>query len=70
MDFKDILISAETAAMLRVNGRDDCNRGIEMSKGWKEVAELCGFDPNSRTPASEAYEDGYYSGTFKSLKGV
>jgi hypothetical protein len=62
MNMKDIAISSGLRAILEANGRDDCNRGINMHTGWQEVAELGGFDLYARTPAREAYEDGYYSG--------
>jgi hypothetical protein len=68
MDLNDILISKGTRAALKANGRDDCDHGIQMREGWAEVAKLCGFDPHSRTPARESYEDGYYSGRFGSKR--
>ena len=63
VNIRDICFDKATRALLEANGRDDCNRGISMYDGWQEVAQGCGFDPHSRTPAREAYEDGYYSGT-------
>jgi hypothetical protein len=68
MNLQDIMFSAGTRALLEANGKSDCERGIDMRKGWQEVARGAGFDPNMRTPAREAYEDGYYSGKFGSKR--
>lgn len=64
---KDILISPLTYDLLKENGKMDCNAGTDMHTGWREVAKECGYS-EGRTPAREAYEDGYYSGTFGSTK--
>lgn len=63
MELKDISISALTRELLEVNGKSDCDNGIDSYAGWKEVAEGCGFDVGARSPAYEAYMDGYYKGT-------
>jgi hypothetical protein len=65
---QDILISPLTHDLLEANGKMDCERGIDMRTGWQEIATEMGFDPNTRTPAREAYEDGYYAGKFGSKK--
>lgn len=62
MDLKDIVISKITYDLLFENGRMDCESGIDMYKGWQECATVAGFDPHGRTPAREAYQDGYYAG--------
>jgi hypothetical protein len=64
---QDIMVAAITYSLLYDNGKSDCNRGINMHMGWREICDKMGFYPG-RTPASEAYEDGYYSGTFGSMK--
>ena len=64
MNLKDIFLDNGTRALLEANGEDDGLRGIDMCTGWHEVAELCGFT-NGRTPAREAYEDGWYRGAMK-----
>jgi len=61
MNLKDISFSKGTRALLEANGRNDCNRGISMYEGWNEICQAMGFS-SGRTPAREAYEDGYYSG--------
>ena len=65
MTLKDIVLSEGTRVMLEANGASDCLRGIDMYTGWREVAELCGFDAHTQTPASEAYKDGWYRGAAK-----
>ena len=59
---KDVIIDPLTYKLLKENGKIDCERGIPIYQGWKDLRELAGYSPG-RTPASEAYEDGYYSGT-------
>lgn len=68
MNLNEVLLSPLTESLLRENGRDDCGRGIDKYTGWQEVATAMGFDASRRTPAQEAYFDGYYSGSFGSKK--
>lgn len=68
MNLQDIILSPGTRVMLEANGKSDCDRGVSMHDGWRDVATSCRFDPHRRTPAREAYEDGYYSGKFGSKK--
>ena len=67
MELKDIIISPLTYDLLKENGKKDCEAGINMHTGWEEVRKGAGYSAG-RTPAREAYEDGYYSGTFESKK--
>lgn len=65
MDMKDIVISKTTYALLKENGRVDSQRfkegkGPDLYDSWKNCAEECGYDFNRRTPAEEAYKDGWY----------
>ncbi len=62
MNLKDIYFNKGMYALLKENGRLDCNDGKDSYKGWKEICELMGYS-SGRTPAYEAYMDGYYSGT-------
>lgn len=63
MELKDISFSNETRELLELNGESDCNYGIDMVQGWDELAVLCNYTRHTRTPAREAYEDGYFKGT-------
>ena len=60
---KDISFSEGTRIILEANGKSDCEHGIDKIDGWREICKEMGFF-EGRTPAREAYEDGYYSGTF------
>ena len=62
MTLKDIVVSPLTYDLLKENGRLDCNAGKSMHDGWEEIRKDAGYSAG-RTPAREAYEDGYYSGT-------
>ncbi len=53
-------IDKGTYTLLKANGESDRQHGIDMHKGWEEVATHCGYPVHQRTPAREAYEDGYY----------
>ncbi len=55
---KDI-IGPATRVLLMVNGASDRSAGTSMYDGWREIAKECGFS-EGRTPAREAYEDGWY----------
>ena len=68
MKLQDIVFNDLARKLLEENGRLDCNKGIPMYDGWCDCATQGGFTPTGRTPAREAYEDGYYSGTFGSTK--
>jgi hypothetical protein len=57
---QDIMIAGLTYDLLKENGRLDAKNGINMHEGWREICDAMGYYPG-RTPASEAYEDGYYS---------
>lgn len=65
MDLNDIIVSNGVRVLvvitLEANGRMDAADGKSLYDGWQEVAKECGYDPAQRTPAREAYEDGYYS---------
>lgn len=61
LSFKDICIDATTTRLLNEAGRQDAEKGIDKYAGWKVVAAECGYDHHRRTPAEEAYLDGYFS---------
>ncbi len=61
MDLKDIVFSSRTYDLLKENGRLDQLAGIDRDAGWADVCAKAGYDPNRRTPAREAYEDGWYT---------
>lgn len=65
LTLQDIVLPEDTRSALYLNGKVDATSGMSPHTGWKEVAKLCGFDPTRRTPAQEAYLDGYYSVTRK-----
>ncbi len=60
---KDLCLGRGERELLFANGQIDRADGKHMYQGWQEVAEMCGYTPHARTPAREAYEDGYYAGT-------
>jgi hypothetical protein len=49
----------DTCALLRVCGRQDAAEGIDKYTGWNKLREEMGFS-DGRTPAMEAYLDGWY----------
>lgn len=57
---QDLALSPVTQKLLRENGRLDRKAGKSVSLGWQELAEELGYDPWQRTPAEEAYRDGWY----------
>lgn len=59
-ELKDIMIDSLTYDLLYENGHLDAKAGKSRQDGWDEICVLTGF-ANERTPAREAYEDGYYS---------
>jgi hypothetical protein len=59
---KDVFIDAATTRLLHAAGAQDAAKGVDKYSGWKVVAAECGYDPHKRTPAEEAYLDGWYSG--------
>jgi len=58
-----LCLSKITHDALFQNGKLDCENGVDHDAGWKEIAKKCGLS-TGRTPAQEAYLDGYYSTTF------
>lgn len=57
------LIDETTRGLLKINGLDDGRRGITKEDGWKEISDACEYPPMStRTPALEAYLDGWFEG--------
>lgn len=64
LSLQDIVLAPLTRELLEENGRIDAEKGISMLWGWSELAEQLGFD-TGRTPAREAYEDGYFKGKKK-----
>lgn len=66
VNINDIVLSPLTKSILSELGRLDAKRFFETKEhdqysSWKQCAEESGFDPNGRTPAKEAYLDGWYS---------
>lgn len=66
MNLQDIAINRKTYELLKANGRVDALRfkqgiGPSLYEAWNDCAIACGYNPIQRTPASEAYEDGWYS---------
>jgi hypothetical protein len=57
---KDIIIDGATYQLLFANGQSDRQHNIDMYTGWKEICKTTGYH-DGRTPAREAYEDGYYA---------
>ena len=68
MTLKDIAIDPLTHDLLKENGKLDCEQGVDRYTGWSDVCKLSGFTDDRRTPAQEAYLDGYFSGVFGSKK--
>jgi len=61
MNMQDIVFSDLTRKLLEENGRMDAATGKDMETGWREICSGMGYDYGRRTPAEEAYKDGYYS---------
>ena len=60
MNLQDIIVAPHVRVLLKANGEDDRLRGISPEEGWQDLAAHCGYDPHERTPAKEAYLDGYH----------
>jgi hypothetical protein len=58
---KDIALSPGTKFLLMENGVADRMAGVEVHQGWRTLATACGYSLDQRTPAEEAYKDGYYA---------
>lgn len=58
----DLLIAPGAYAIVRAQGRLDRTQLTcqSVSLAWKAFAEEVGFSVSGRTPAREAYEDGWY----------
>lgn len=61
MKLKDIILAPGVRALLEANGHLDAQSGTSMHDGWEAIRADCGYE-RGRTPASEAYEDGWYAG--------
>lgn len=61
MTIQDICISPLTYKLLFENGKMDRKANIPQETGWAEIAKAEGYSLYERTPAREAYLDGYYS---------
>jgi hypothetical protein len=59
LTIKDLALDPLTQDLLRANGKSDRELGVDMHKGWKEIKTMLELS-DGRTPAREAYEDGYY----------
>ncbi len=60
MNLMDIVFNDATKLLLFENGKSDAARGVNLYNGWREVCASTGYS-EGRTPAREAYEDGWYS---------
>lgn len=60
-----IVFDSTTKAQLELLGRMDREDGVSKEDGWQKIAHLAGWDQYERTPAKEAYLDGYYAGAPK-----
>jgi hypothetical protein len=61
VEWKDIIVLSGTYELLKANGKADRAKGVSLWDGWNELAKELGFS-SGRTPAREAYEDGWYEG--------
>lgn len=61
MNIKDLAVNRDTALLLKENGRVDRLAGISKEEGWYEICTAVGYTRWLRTPAMEAYEDGWYT---------
>ena len=68
MDLNDVFLTPLTERLLKAAGKQDAEKGVDIFSGWRKCAQECGFDPNGRTMAEEAYLDGYYSYTSPAVK--
>jgi hypothetical protein len=59
-DLKTSSLTELTYQLLFANGQSDRQHNIDMYTGWKEICKTTGYH-DGRTPAREAYEDGYYA---------
>ncbi len=63
LSLKDIP-GPDVCALLRTCGRQDAAEGIDKFRGWNKLREEMGFS-DGRTPAQEAYFDGWYDPSVK-----
>lgn len=50
---------------LESSGRQDRAYGKSLNDGWREIAELCGYDPHKKTMEYTTYADGWNKGVLK-----
>jgi hypothetical protein len=46
--------------LLKMHGHLDSQAGLDKDAGWRTLAKELGYDSTRRTPAEDAYLDGYY----------
>jgi len=56
----ELVLPPLTSDLLKQIGQQDRQNGVNMIEGWRTLREQMGF-ADGRTPAREAYEDGYYA---------
>lgn len=61
MRLEEIVLSDLTYDLLYTSGQLARRNGAGRDDGWKALAKDLGFNSNERTPAREAYEDGFYA---------
>lgn len=58
---QNVVISKAVYDQLYLTGKQDRANGLHYSTGWGSLCKDLGFS-TGRTPAREAYEDGFFSG--------
>lgn len=61
MKLQDIIQKPTSVLLLKLNGESDALHGIDRHKGWDEICEQAGYSNCMRSPAQNAYEDGWNS---------
>jgi hypothetical protein len=60
MNLNDLVLDATTSDLLKQAGKQDRENGVNRDTGWETLRKELGLS-SGRTPAREAYEDGFYS---------
>ena len=68
MNINDLVVDKATRTLLTANGRQDGLDGADRYKGWETLAISLDMDPHRRTPAQEAYLDGWFAGKAEAAK--
>ena len=59
-NLEQVLYSKGVEKLLEANGIADRKAGLDKFDGWKKLCKDLGWQDEGRTPAQEAYFDGYY----------